>query len=52
MPFEMSAFQLPGGACCARVDMSGSVTGEEAAAIISQLELGGQFQGLSLLVQG
>ena len=50
MPFEISSFQLPSGARCARAEVSGTITGEEAAAMVAHLELGGPYHGLSLLV--
>ena len=52
MPFEMSTFQLPCGARCARVEVTGIVTGEEAAALAAHLDPGGAYHGLSLLVRG
>src|SRR5262245_12488812 len=52
MPFDLSTFQLPGGARCVRVDVSGVVTGEEAANAIAHLEPGGSYHGLSMLVCG
>ncbi|HEY8212461.1 MAG TPA: hypothetical protein VIG99_33490 [Myxococcaceae bacterium] len=52
MPCEVSTFQLPGGARCVRVDVSGILTGDEANTAIGHLEPGGSYHGLSLMVCG
>ncbi|HVE81605.1 MAG TPA: hypothetical protein VND93_02110 [Myxococcales bacterium] len=50
MPYQPSSFQLPGGARCARMELSGVITAEEAAGMLAHLDPGGRFHGLSLLV--
>jgi hypothetical protein len=52
MPYQPSTFQLPGGARCARIEATGTITGDEAVGIIARFDPGGAFHGLSLLVDG
>lgn len=49
MAFEISTFQLPHGARCARVEVSGTLSTEDARAIIGQLNPGGPLHGLPIL---
>lgn len=50
MPHETTFFQLPCGACICRLEMTGSVSGEEARTLLDQLQPGGALHGLPLLI--
>src|SRR5262245_58532719 len=49
MPFEITTFRLPCGGEAARIEYWGVVTGEEAAEVIRQLDVGGPLYGYSTL---
>src|SRR5687767_12993002 len=46
----MTFFQLPCGVRVGRVEMTGSVSGEEARTLLDQLQPGGALHGLPLLI--
>ncbi|HEY8207130.1 MAG TPA: hypothetical protein VIG99_06605 [Myxococcaceae bacterium] len=51
MPYELSTFTLPCGTRAARVDFTGSLTGEEATGLMKNWEVGQPLYGLPTLVQ-
>jgi len=51
VPYQLSTFELPDGRRCARLDWSGTVTGEDADAALAECEPGGAVYGLPVLAQ-
>lgn len=49
MPIQISAFQLPSGAQGVRADCMGTVSKEDAAAWLQQVDPGGAYYGLPIL---
>src|SRR6185369_456542 len=52
MPYQMTFFQLPSGARCARVVWEAIMAGEDASALMAAVEPGGQMHGLPVLALG
>jgi hypothetical protein len=50
MPYEMSSFQLPCGRRGVRLDLRGTVTGEETAALLKEVDPGGALHRQPCLV--
>ncbi|HZN92486.1 MAG TPA: hypothetical protein VFB81_07260 [Myxococcales bacterium] len=50
MPYETTFFQLPCGARCFRLEAKGTLSGEDAAEMIRQVEPGGELYGLPCLI--
>src|SRR4051812_43427673 len=52
MPYELSTFELPGGRRCALLTWTGTITGEDADAVLAECEAGGSVYGLPVLALG
>jgi len=52
VPYQLSTFALPDGRRCVRLDWSGTITGEDADAALSECEPGGSVYGLPVLAMG